>query len=72
MGASRGGTQPPDELCKALIVNPRTVDTWTDITPLARNELICWIDNAKHEVTRQRRIRRTLEKLEEGQRRPCG
>jgi Bacteriocin-protection, YdeI or OmpD-Associated len=42
-----------------------------DITPLARNEFICWVEDAKQGSTRERRIRRTQEELEEGQRRPC-
>src|SRR5438128_12581255 len=42
-----------------------------DITPLARNEFICWVEDAKQDRTRERRIRRTQEELEEGQRRPC-
>src|ERR1700735_1608961 len=41
------------------------------ITPLARNEFICWVEDAKQRMTRERRIRRTKEELEEGQRRPC-
>jgi uncharacterized protein YdeI (YjbR/CyaY-like superfamily) len=61
---------PPD-LREALITNPTTLDAWMDITPLARNEFICWIESAKQEQTRERRIRRTQEELEEGQRRPC-
>ena len=36
-----------------------------DITPLARNEFICWVEDAKQEKTRARRIRRTQEELEE-------
>ncbi|MCA1703698.1 MAG: hypothetical protein LC808_10735 [Actinobacteria bacterium] len=36
-----------------------------------RNEFICCGKDAKQEVTRERRIRRTEEELEEGQRRPC-
>lgn len=39
--------------------------------PFARNEFICWIEDAKQHVTRERRIRRTGEELEEGKRRPC-
>jgi uncharacterized protein YdeI (YjbR/CyaY-like superfamily) len=42
-----------------------------DITPLARNEFICWVEDAKQKMIRERRIRRTKEELEEGQRRPC-
>ena len=61
----------PEDLRKALIANPAALDAWNDITPLARNEFICWVEDAKKGVTRDRRIRRTEEELEEGQRRPC-
>jgi len=61
----------PEDLRKALIANPTAFDAWKDITPLARNEFICWVEDAKQDTTRQRRIRRTQEELEEGQRRPC-
>jgi hypothetical protein len=61
----------PGDLRNALIANPPALDAWKDITPLARNEFICWVEDAKQEMTRDRRIRRTQEELEEGQRRPC-
>ena len=61
----------PRDLRAALIANPTALDAWNDITPLARNEFICWVEDAKQERTRERRIRRTQEELEEGQRRPC-
>jgi uncharacterized protein YdeI (YjbR/CyaY-like superfamily) len=61
----------PDDLRKELVAHADALAAWTDITPLARNEFICWVDDAKQEVTRQRRIRRTREELEEGMRRPC-
>src|SRR5207247_7180789 len=61
----------PGDLRKALTANPTALDAWKDITPLARNEFICWVEDAKQEMTRERRIRRTQEELEEGQRRPC-
>jgi hypothetical protein len=61
----------PADLRKALIANATALDAWKDITPLARNEFICWVEDAKQEKTRERRIRRTEEELEEGQRRPC-
>ena len=61
----------PADLRTALIASTAALDAWTDITPLARNEFICWVQDAKQQTTRQRRIRRTQEELEEGQRRPC-
>jgi uncharacterized protein YdeI (YjbR/CyaY-like superfamily) len=61
---------PPD-LRDALMGNATALDAWKDITPLARNEFICWVEDAKKDATRERRIRRTQEELEEGMRRPC-
>ena len=63
--------QLPEDLRKALVSNPTALAAWTDITPLARNEFICWVEDAKQQMTRERRIRRTQEELEEGMRRPC-
>jgi uncharacterized protein YdeI (YjbR/CyaY-like superfamily) len=61
----------PRDLCDALMADARTLDAWEDITPLARNEFICWVEDAKRPATRERRIRRTREELQEGMRRPC-
>lgn len=44
---------------------------WEDITPLARNEWLCWIESAKKTETRDRRIRIMRENLVAGKRRPC-
>ena len=49
-----------------------TLTAWREITPLARTEFICWVEDAKQESTRERRIRRPREELDEGMRRPCG
>lgn len=61
----------PADLRTALIANPAALVLWQDITPLGRNEFICWVEDAKQQATRERRIRRTQEELEEGKRRPC-
>lgn len=62
----------PADLRSALLNNDTALAAWQDITPpLARNEFICWVEDAKQEKTRERRIRRTQEELEEGMRRPC-
>jgi uncharacterized protein YdeI (YjbR/CyaY-like superfamily) len=61
----------PADLGEALLANATALEARIDITPLARNEFICWVEDAKRETTRERRIRRTQEELEEGQRRPC-
>ena len=61
----------PEDLEGALKRDPKALETWHDITPLARNEWICWIQSAKKLETRQKRIDRGRENLAEGKRRPC-
>jgi uncharacterized protein YdeI (YjbR/CyaY-like superfamily) len=61
----------PADLREGLVSSDVALEAWKDITPLARNEFICWVEDAKQQKTRERRIRRTREELEEGQRRPC-
>ena len=69
--ARRRGAQASSRPAHGADRQPTALDAWKDITPLARNEFICWVEDAKQEKTRERRIRRTQEELEEGQRRPC-
>ena len=61
----------PKDLNKALSKNKEITALWEDITIIARNEFICWVQDAKQEKTRERRIIRTVEELLEGQKRPC-
>ena len=61
----------PADLRQALLGSATALVAWKDITPLARNEFICWVEDAKQQKTRERRIRRTVEELEDGMRRPC-
>jgi uncharacterized protein YdeI (YjbR/CyaY-like superfamily) len=61
----------PADLRNALAKAPKSSATWHDITPLARNEWICWVTAAKQEETRKRRITVGLDKLAKGMRRPC-
>jgi hypothetical protein len=61
----------PADLRKALSSTGATKAAWNDLTPLARNEWICWVTSAKQPETRTRRIERTLGALNEGKRRPC-
>lgn len=61
----------PKDLENALVNAPKALEAWEDITPLARNEFICWVEMAKMIETRSRRVQRTIEELEEGKRRPC-
>lgn len=61
----------PTDLQKALASHKDALQAWNDITPLARNEWICWVEGAKLIETRSRRVQRTYTELAEGKRRPC-
>ncbi|MBI5531029.1 MAG: YdeI/OmpD-associated family protein [Candidatus Doudnabacteria bacterium] len=61
----------PEDLKKTLLSNPKVLALWEDITPLARNEWICWVTSGKKEETRGIRIEKALSKLKSGMRRPC-
>lgn len=56
---------------KALVSRPKALAAWENITPLARNEWICWVTFVKKRETRQEHVERMLSQLEEGKRRPC-
>lgn len=60
-----------EDLQAALRSDPEVFALWKGLTPLGRNEFICWVDDAKQAKTRQRRIERTREDLLEGKKRPC-
>lgn len=61
----------PTDFQKILSSDTLTLAAWDDITPLARNEWICWIESAKKQETRDRRIDRACTDLKNGKRRPC-
>jgi uncharacterized protein YdeI (YjbR/CyaY-like superfamily) len=61
---------PPD-LRKALVSAPAALAAWEDITPLARNEWICWTITNKKPETRKNHVERVPKELIAGKRRPC-
>jgi len=61
----------PDDLMKALLAEPEALVQWEDITPLARNEWICWVISVKKDETRVEHVQRVPEELMQGMRRPC-
>jgi len=61
----------PADLRKALDSAPAAKAAWEDITPLARNEWICWVTYVKKEETRREHVERVREDLIKGKRRPC-
>lgn len=60
----------PADLRKALTSEPDVIAKWNDLTPLARNEWICWTTSVKKLETRRGHIARVRSGLKEGKRRP--
>ena len=68
-----GGTvhKMPADLRAALAASSAATKAWNDITPLARNEWICWTVTVKQQKTRDDHVKRVISELKEGMRRPC-
>jgi len=61
----------PSDLRVPLTASDKAKTLWKDLTPIGRTDWIRWVVSAKQPETRARRIRRTIEQLSEGKRRPC-
>lgn len=61
----------PADIKKVLTTSAHLVNTWNSLTPIARNEWICWVTIVKKEETRNEHLRRMEEELLSGKRRPC-
>lgn len=61
----------PADLRKALLSDKAALERWESLTPLARNEWICWTINVKTDKTREIHVGRVISELKEGIRRPC-
>jgi hypothetical protein len=61
----------PEDLEQALKSDSGALATWKSITPLARNEWICWIQSPKKAETRRKRVDWGRSSLKDGKRRPC-
>lgn len=61
----------PADMRKMLMAKPKTAAVWNTLTPLARNEWICWTISVKTPKTRAEHIARIPVHLAEGKHRPC-
>lgn len=61
----------PEDLRRVLISSKEVLDLWNKLTPLARNEWICWVNSVKKTETREEHIGRVFTELLEGIKRPC-
>ena len=59
------------DLKKALASDFKALAEWESLTPLARNEWICWVTFVKKQETKDEHVVRTIKELKEGMRRPC-
>ena len=61
----------PEDIKKSLLSNTKVLNAWNNLTPLARNEWICWVTIVKKKETRQEHVTRLCEDLLKGKKRPC-
>ena len=61
----------PEDLRESLASDAEALSAWEALTPLARNEWICWTISVKKPETRQQHVERVRRELKEGMRRPC-
>lgn len=61
----------PDDMKKALTSDAEIAERWNKLTPIQRNEWICWVTIVKKSETREEHIQRMLEELSAGKRQPC-
>lgn len=61
----------PKDLKIILARNPDLLMKWNKLTPLARNEWICWVTIVKKLSTRQEHVDRLIKEVLEGKKRPC-
>jgi len=61
----------PSDLKEALLSDKKAFALWEGLTPLARNEWICWTIDVKKQETRDEHVKRVVSELKEGMRRPC-
>lgn len=61
----------PEDMGQALTSNEQILVNWNNLTPIQRNEWICWVTIVKKSVTRMEHIARMAEELLEGKRQPC-
>ncbi len=72
MSISKGTVHSvPTDLGKALAADRKALAQWESLTPLARNEWICWVTFVKKQETRDDHVGRVVSQLKEGDRRPC-
>lgn len=60
-----------EDISQALEDNSTVLAKWNQLTPIQRNEWICWITIVKKSETRLNHIQRMLEEIQAGHKTPC-
>lgn len=63
--------EAPSGLKRVLNNSEKARELWNGLTPLARNEWICWIISVKKPKSRKKHIDQACEMMLGGKRRPC-
>ncbi len=61
----------PEDLRQTLASDAAALAAWEALTPLARNEWICWTISVQKPETRRQHVERVRTELTAGMRRPC-
>ncbi|HOZ84168.1 MAG TPA: YdeI/OmpD-associated family protein [Niabella sp.] len=61
----------PTDIEAALIVDTSLLERWNKLTPIQRNEWICWVTIVKKTETREEHILRLSNDVKEGKKQPC-
>ncbi len=61
----------PLDMEQALTTNEQIIAIWNMLTPIQRNEWICWFTMVKKSETRAKHIDRMIKELKDGKRKPC-
>jgi len=61
----------PEDMIEALRQNDEITERWNKLTPIQRNEWICWVTLVNKLETREAHIQRMIEELSEGKKQPC-
>lgn len=61
----------PEDMLRVLQENEEILKIWNSLTPIQRNEWICWVTIVKKQETREKHIQRMIEELHQGIKQPC-
>ncbi len=61
----------PEDMLRVFEESEDILKIWNELTPIQRNEWICWTTIVKKQETREKHIQRMIEELKEGVKQPC-